>query len=91
MRPPLVNSTAQKTTNVSLEPIHPPAGVYRVPLAWGHVKLDGVAVTHELVVIEDGVSELEMIVVAPDVYANGDVSPDLTEELVTRLDPCEET
>jgi hypothetical protein len=55
------------------------------------VKLDGVAVTHELVVIEDGVSELEMIVVAPDVYANGDVSPDLTEELVTRLDPCEET
>lgn len=53
--------------------------------------MDGVAVTHELVVVEDGVVELGMIVVGPDVYAIGDVSPDMTEELGTRLDPGEET
>jgi hypothetical protein len=65
--------------------------MYKVPFAWGHVKLDGVAVTHELVVVEGGVSELGLIVVAPDAYPIGDVSPDVTEELGTRLDPCERT
>jgi hypothetical protein len=54
------------------------------------VKLDGVAVTHELVVVENGVVELGVIVVAPDVYAIGDVSPVVTEELGTRLEPGEE-
>ena len=55
------------------------------------MKLDGVAVTQALVVVGDGVSELGTIVVAPDVYAIGDVSPDVTEELGTRLGLCEET
>jgi hypothetical protein len=91
IRPPLVNSTAQKITNVSLEPTHPPAGVYKVPLASGHVKLDGVAVTHKLVVAEDSVSGLGTVVVAPDVYAIGDVSPDVTFEVGKRLETCEET
>jgi hypothetical protein len=32
------------------------------------VKLEGVAVTHVLVVVEDGATELGSVVVAPDVY-----------------------
>lgn len=47
------------------------------------MKLEGVAVTHVLVVGEDGATELGSVVVASDVYEIG-------EELDTRLDPCEE-
>ena len=49
--------------------------------------LEGVAVTHVLVVGEDGATELGSVVVASDVYAIGDVPPGVTKELDTRLDP----
>lgn len=59
-------------------------------MAWGHVKLEGAAVTHVLVVGEDGTTELGSVVVAPGVYGIGDVPPGAIEELNTKLDPCED-
>ena len=55
------------------------------------MKLEGIAVTHVLVVRVDGATELGSVVVAPDVYGVGDVPTDAFEELDTKLDPCEET
>lgn len=54
------------------------------------MKLEGVAVTHVLVVGESSATELGSVV-ASDVYAIGDVPPGVNEELGTRLDSCEET
>ena len=53
------------------------------------MKLEGIAVTHVLVVRVDGATELGSVVVAPDVYGVGDVPTDAFEELDTKLDPCE--
>ena len=55
------------------------------------MKLEGVAVTHVLVVGEDSTLELGIVVVASDVYAIRDVRPGVAEESEIRLDPCEET
>lgn len=55
------------------------------------MKLEGFAVTHVLVVGEDGATELGSVVVAPDVYGVGDVPPGAIEELDTKLDFCEES
>lgn len=55
------------------------------------MKLEGVAVSHVLVVGEGSATELGSVVVASDVYAFGDVPPGVNEELGTRLDSCEET
>jgi hypothetical protein len=52
MSPSPPSSRPQYTWKVSSDPIHPPAGVYRVPFEAGQARGDAVAVTHVLVVCE---------------------------------------